>query len=202
MSIIGMCLSDLLTMDYQRSIGWLQVILEPYLMKLDELAQLKQTDKVTQSMTCHMLNLLSQFMSSLIQRQQSHANNDLIATNSTGSSFQDMNNSFTGGAAGASSSGNMSEKAIVNSILIKLMPIYKQIITRNLPTDCVIIDKLFESVSVILTSNISTSTNSIAAEVNEIDVIFNNLVEMLYCLNEESWRRYAYEVSRQVINLI
>lgn len=42
MSIIGLCVSDLLNVDSMRAIQWLNNIIEPYLLKLTELAQLKQ----------------------------------------------------------------------------------------------------------------------------------------------------------------
>lgn len=200
MSIVGMCLSDLLTVEYQRAIGWIQSIVEPYVIKLSELAQLKQTDKSTQSMTCHILNLLSQLMSSLIQRQQNQNTNDMINNDSTASSVQDINSSFQSniGAGGASGgNGASDERAIVNSILIRLIPIYKQIISRNLPSDLIIIDKLFESISVTLSSNISSSSPQPENEATEI--ILNELIQMFYILNENSWRRFAYEVCRQVL---
>ena len=42
MSIIGLCLSDLLVVDSQRTMQWLNMIVEPYLNKLNELAQLTE----------------------------------------------------------------------------------------------------------------------------------------------------------------
>lgn len=191
-----MCLSDLLVVEYQKSINWLQNLIEPYIIKLSELAQLKQTDKNTQSLTCHILNLLSQLMSSLIQRQQNHNSTDIMTANdSTASS---ANTSFQLGI-GHSSMVNSSndEKAIVNSLLIKLIPIYKQIITRNLATDLVIIDKLFESISVTLSSNIACTNPQPENEISE--AILNELIQMFYILNENSWRKYAYEVCRQIL---
>jgi hypothetical protein len=202
MSIIGMCLSDLLTIDYQQKIGLLQLILEPYLLKLGELAELRQTDKQSQSMTCHLLNLLSQFMTSLIQRQQNHANNDLISTSINTSQGADSS-SFLGNSSasiGVPSPNVLNERAIVNSILIKMMPIYKKIITRNLESDLAIIDKLFESISVILSSNMSTNVNTSGnnSESADFNLILNGLLELLYSVNDEAWRRYTYEVTRQV----
>ena len=92
--------------------------------------------------------------------------------------------------------GSHDEKAIVNSILIKLLPLYKQIITRNLPTDLTVIDKLFESISVTLSSSIS---NTDPQDGNEsIEPYLNDLIGMFYALNENSWRRYAFETCRQV----
>ena len=38
------------------------------------------------------------------------------------------------------SSNYFEDKIIVNTILVKLIPIYKVIISRNLPTDLIIID--------------------------------------------------------------
>ena len=40
MSIIGLCLSDLLVVDSQRAMQWLNMIVEPNLSKLTELAQI------------------------------------------------------------------------------------------------------------------------------------------------------------------
>lgn len=194
MSIIGMSISDLLTIDQERTLAWLNEILEPQLNKLTELAQITVVDKQTQSLTCHTLNLLSQFMSSLVQRQQS----SLTQTATTPP--QPSHNPQTTTTTNAF---KISEKEIVNSILIKLMPIYKQFVVRNSPSDGVIIDKLFESISVILASNLTSSVNEAAAagageNSTTTECVLNNLIELLYCLNENSWRRYAYEVCRQV----
>ncbi|CAF0805984.1 unnamed protein product [Brachionus calyciflorus] len=197
MSIIGMCLSDLLSVEYQRAINWLQNIVEPYIIKLTELSQLKQTDKNTQSATCHILNLLSQLMSSLIQRSQNHNSTDLMAANdSTASS---VNTSFQIGMTPSGTGLNSSndERVIVNSLLIKLIPIYKQIISRNLPNDLIVIDKLFESISVTLSSNLASNTPQPENEITE--AILNELIQMFYILNENSWRRFAYEVCRQIL---
>ncbi|RNA37481.1 importin-13 isoform X1 [Brachionus plicatilis] len=195
MSIIGMCLSDLLIVEYQKSINWLQSIVEPYILKLGELAQLKQIDKNTQSLTCHILNLVSQLMSSLIQRQQNHNSTDIMANDSTASS---VNTSFqVGNGHGAIVNTSNDERAIVNSLLIKLIPIYKQIISRNLSTDLIIIDKLFESISVTLSSNIACSNPQPENEITE--AILNELIQMFYILNENSWRKFAYEVCRQIL---
>lgn len=191
-----MCLSDLLIVEYQKSIIWLQNIVEPYIIKLGELAQLKQTDKNTQSLTCHILNLLSQLMSSLIQRQQNHNSTDIMTAND--STVSSVNTSFQiGSSHGAMINSTNDERAIVNSILIKLIPIYKQIISRNLSTDLIIIDKLFESISVTLSSNIASSNPQPENEITES--ILNELVQMFYILNENSWRKFAYEVCRQIL---
>ena len=146
MSIIGMCLSDLLIVEYQKSINWLQNIVEPYIVKLTELSQIKQADKNAQQTTCHILNLLSQLMQSLIQRQQNHNSTDIMTAND--STVSSVNTSFQIGMPSVNASLNSSndERAIVNSLLIKLIPIYKQIISRNLPNDLIIVDKLFESI--------------------------------------------------------
>lgn len=198
MSIMGMCLSDLLVVDRQRAISWLETIIQPYLVKLTELSQLKQTDKNTQSLTCHLLNLVSQLMSSLIQRQQNHSNNEYFTQNdSTASSVQDINASFQSTSQQQATNQANEERAIVNSILIKLIPIYKQIISRNLPNDLPVIDKLFESISVTLSSSISSSNPQPENEQSEI--ILNELIQMFYILNENSWRKYAYEVCRQIL---
>lgn len=182
-----MSISDLLTVDQERTLAWLNEILEPQLVKLNQLVAVTAAatetivvmDKQTQMATCHSLNLLSQFMSSLVQRQQG----SLTQTADTPPTPQSARNIIT-------------EKDIVNSILIKLMPIYKQLAGR---TDALIIDKLFESISVILASNIaSTNANDLTRESPTADCILNSLVEMFYCLNESSWRRFAYEVCRQV----
>lgn len=197
-----MCLSDLLTIDHQRTLTWLQVILEPYLIKLSELAQLKQADKQAISVTCHLLNLVSQLMSSLVQRQQNNltqTSSDLIVTSQNDSfqqDFKQLNNSFPSAKSNQAATPALTEKEIVNSILVKLMPIYKQFVLRNSPSDTIIIDKLFESISMVLASNI-TSTSPNSENINT-EIILNSLIEMFYCLNEESWRRFAYEVCRQV----
>lgn len=183
-----MSISDLLTVDQERTLAWLNEILEPQLVKLSELAQITSVDKQTQLLTCHTLNLLSQFMSSLVQRQQS----SLTQTATTPPQPIVPNSS------------KITEKEIVNSILSKLMPIYKQFVLRNAPTDSVIIDKLFESIAVILTSNLTTAASSDSASAVETataECVLNNLVEMFYCLNENVWRRFAYEVCRQVDHL-
>ncbi len=70
MSIIGLCLSDLLLVDKVRTENWLTQILEPYIIKLNELSQLKAVDKQLQQLTCHILNLISQLLSSIVQRQK------------------------------------------------------------------------------------------------------------------------------------
>ena len=85
MSIIGLCLSDLLVVDMQRSIEWLFSIADPYINKLNELSVLKSVDKQAQIQTCHLLNLLSQLITSLVQRQK--ANTEDISANSTSQSF-------------------------------------------------------------------------------------------------------------------
>ncbi len=76
-------MSDLLSIDLDRSLVWLQNIIDPYLIKLTELAQLKSVDKQAQTLTCHVLNLLSQLMSSVVQRQKLH--NEEAAATSAGS---------------------------------------------------------------------------------------------------------------------
>ena len=85
MSIIGLCLSDLLVVDAQRSVQWLFSIADPYINKLSELAALKSVDKQAQIHTCHLLNLLSQLISSLVQRQK--ANYEEFSANSTSQSL-------------------------------------------------------------------------------------------------------------------
>jgi hypothetical protein len=81
MSIIGLALSDLLNVDIQRAINWIDKIVNPYIVKLDELAKIqvyilsfnpihsfnffKAIDKNIQFLTCHILNLISQLLSSL-----------------------------------------------------------------------------------------------------------------------------------------
>lgn len=178
MSIIGLCLSDLLLVDKARCQNWLEQILEPYLIKLNELSQLKTVDKQQQQITCHVLNMISQLLSSIVQRQKTFHDE----SNMTNQSIPMV--------------GSHDEKAIVNSILIKLLPTYKQIITRNLPTDLSVIDKLFESISVTLSSSISNSDPQAGNE--SIEPYLNDLIGMFYALNENSWRRYSFEACRQV----
>lgn len=178
MSIIGLCLSDLLLVDKTRCQNWLEQILEPYLSKLNELSQLKTVDKQQQQLTCHVLNMISQLLSSIVQRQKTFHDE----SNMTNQSIPMV--------------GSHDEKAIVNSILIKLLPTYKQIITRNLPTDLSVIDKLFESISVTLSSSISNSDPQAGNE--SIEPYLNDLIGMFYALNENSWRRYSFETCRQV----
>ena len=196
-SICGMCLSDLLLVDYQKSINWLTFILEPYLLKLNELALLKQTDKITQAQTCHILNLVSQFMSSLIQRQQSHNGDE--SNNTQNESVSIGNTSFNNGNASGNIISANNELTIAYSILIKVVPIYKVFINRNLPNDLVIVNKIFESISVVLSSSISSSNSSFFNNNETIDLIINDLVQMFFALNENAWGRYVYEVCRQVI---
>lgn len=131
MSIIGLCLSDLLAVDLDRALVWLQTVIDPYLVKLNELAHLKQVDKQAQAMTCHVLNMLSQLMSAVLQRQKIH-NEENASVASTSANI--TNTSFQNQSMVAE------EKVIINYILVKLIPIYKIIIKRNLPTDLVIID--------------------------------------------------------------
>ena len=191
-----MCVSDLLLVDYQRSINWLQLILEPYLAKLGELAQLKQTDKLSQTQSCHILNLLSQFMSSLIQRQQTHNLEDSCSQNDSSYANTSVNASLNGGSTSANASN---ELTIVYSILVKVMPVYKVFINRNLPNDLIIIDKIFESISVVLASSISSTSGASFFHNNEtVDMVVNDLVQIFFTLNENAWRRFAYEVCRQV----
>jgi hypothetical protein len=139
MSIIGLCISDLLVIDMERSLRWLQTIIEPFILKLNELALLKTTDKQSQANTCHVINLTSQLMSSLIQRQKSHEDNETHDESSisvSNASLVSPNKSNLN----ATNGGRNSEREIVNSIVVKLLPIYKIIINRNLPGDFVIID--------------------------------------------------------------
>jgi hypothetical protein len=149
MAIIGLCISDLLLVDLDRSLNWLQAILEPYLAKLAELAQLKALDKAEQSLTCHLLNLLTQLMSSLIQRQKTHMENMYDESSQSQINNSNMFNSSTGELNASLNTSKLNqtptksfnnERKIVNSILVKLLPIYKLIISRNLPSDLIIID--------------------------------------------------------------
>lgn len=208
-SIIGLCLSDLLKVEMQRTIDWLFNIIEPYVQKLAELSQLQQTDKQTQSLTCHIINLLSQLMSSLIQRQQSNSDlavgdSDYTHNNSTFSNHQQQENTSASFHSKHNDSLNSSlvmnrndEKVMVNSILVRLLPIYKVILKRNLASDVVIVDKLFESISVTLTGSIAAANPS---QTNEnMDGIVSELIELFYLLNENAWRRYAFEVCRQML---
>jgi hypothetical protein len=195
-----MCLSDLMLVDYPRSINWMQAILEPYLVKLNDLAQLKQLDKITLNQTCHILNLLSQFMSSLIQRQQTHNNNENEHDTSSSSFINNsLNVSHNANTNNANNQNANNELTIAFSILVKLIPIYKIILNRNLPSDNVIIDKIFESISVVLSSSISSVDQAAFFNQNEtVEYILNELVQVFFSLNENSWRRFAYEVCRQV----
>lgn len=140
MSIIGLCLSDLLVVDLDRALVWLQTVIDPYLVKLNELAHLKQVDKQSQAMTCHVLNMLSQLMAAVVQRQKIHNEENASAAstsaNLTNTSFNNTANTTTNN----NTSMMVEEKIIINYILVKLIPIYKIIIKRNLPTDLVIID--------------------------------------------------------------
>lgn len=182
MSIIGLCISDLLCIDTARAQGWLNQILEPYIVKLNELSQLTSTDKQTTQLTCHILNMISQLLSSIVQRQKTFHEE----------SSSNLTNSLSGSILGSND-----EKILVNSILIKLLPTYKQIIQRNLPTDVVIIDKLFESISVTLSSSISNSNPQVGNE--SMEPYLNDLIGMFYVLNENAWRRYAFETCRQIL---
>ena len=56
--------------------------------------------------------------------------------------------------------------------------------------------KLFESISVTLSSSISSSQPQTANE--SMEQYLNDLIEMFYALNENAWRRFAFEVCRQV----
>lgn len=183
MSIIGLCLSDLLCIDMARAQGWLDQIIEPYIIKLNELSQLKSVDKHQQVQTCHVLNLVSQLLSSIVQRQKTF--------------HEDNTSNLTNSLSGSIMTGTNEEKAVVNAILIKLIPIYKQFIQRNLTSDLTIIDKLFESISVTLASSIP---NNNPQEGNQsIEPYLNDLIEMFYALNENSWRKYAFETCRQIL---
>ena len=136
MSIVGICISDLLQVDLDRSISWLQLTIEPYLFKLNELANLKaDIDKHQQAVTCHLLNMLTQLMSSLTQRQRSHPEETFDSSIQSHLPNESLNQSTN-----QIKNSNHNEKKIVNSILIKLIPIYKMIIRRNLPTDLILID--------------------------------------------------------------
>lgn len=203
MSICGTCISDLLLVDYQRSLNWLQIIIDPYLLKLNELAMVKQLDKQIQTQTCHTLNLLSQLMSAMIQRQQTHQSE---STEYAGQSA-DSSDAFASVLANAShpvaNNTENNELIIVYSILSKLMPIYKVFINRNLANDLVIIDKIFESVSVVLSASITSSPSSdnFFANNQTVELILNELISIFFTLPENSWRRFAYEVCRQVNNI-
>lgn len=141
MSIIGICISDLLQVDLDRSLNWLQLIIEPYIIKLDELANLKGViDKQQQAMTCHVLNMLTQLMTSLIQRQRTYAD-ESIDSSLQSRPNQSMNqNESMNKSTNEIKTTNNNEKKIVNSLLVKLIPIYKTIIKRNLPNDLILID--------------------------------------------------------------
>jgi hypothetical protein len=137
MSIIGLCISDLLQVDLDGSLNLLQSIIEPYIIKLDELSNLKDViDKHQQAMTCHMLNMLTQLMSSLIQRQRSHEDESI---GSSHNQSMNQNESLNKSKYEVKVASN-NEKKIVNSLLVKLIPIYKTIIKRNLPSDLILID--------------------------------------------------------------
>jgi hypothetical protein len=140
MSIIGLCLSDLLLIDLNRSLIWLQNIIEPYLIQLNELAHLSVVDKQTQTLTCHILNLLSQLMSSVVQRQKLHNEEIAAVSNSAAELSTTSANNLTANNSLINNSMSIEDKIIVNTILVKLIPIYKVIISRNLPTDLIIID--------------------------------------------------------------
>jgi len=182
MSIIGLCISDLLCLDVARAQVWLTQVLQPYILKLDELSKLTVVDKPTQQLTCHILNMISQLLSSIVQRQKTfHEENSSNLTNSLSGSILD---------------GTHEEKLMVNSVLIKLLPIYKQIIQRNLSTDIMIIDKLFESISVTLSSSIPNNNPQLGNE--NMEPYLNEMIGMFYALNENAWRRYSFETCRQV----
>jgi hypothetical protein len=190
MSIIGLCLSDLFTIDTQRSFNWLNRLVEPYLQRLVHLASQTQVDKVSQQLTCHILNLLSQLMSSLLQRQTTHNNNNddssCLVTSAT-------NNNTTSSILNEEENN---EKKAVDLLIIKLLPIYKQIINRNSPNDLIIIDKIFESISVTLAPSISSPESP-----NIIESHLGDIIEMFYNLNDNGWRRYTYDVCRQLISI-
>jgi type IV secretory pathway TrbF-like protein len=136
MSIIGLCISDLLQVDLDGSLNLLQSIIEPYIIKLDELSNLKEVvDKHQQAMTCHMLNMLTQLMSSLIQRQRSHEDESIGSQNQSMNQNESLNKSKYEVKVASNN-----EKKIVNSLLVKLVPIYKTIIKRNLASDLILID--------------------------------------------------------------
>ena len=155
MSIIGICISDLLQVDLDRSLNWLQLIIEPYIIKLDELGNLKGViDKQQQAMTCHVLNMLTQLMSSLIQRQRNYAD-ESIETSFQSVQNQSINQNESVNKSMTNENKANNEKKIVNSLLVKLIPIYKTIIKRNLPTDLILIDvsKKINIIKITLFSN-------------------------------------------------
>ena len=78
MSIIGLALADLLHVDMQRAVNWINSVINPYIVKLDELAKLQVIDKHTQHLTCHILNLISQLLSSLSSNNR-NSNESAIA---------------------------------------------------------------------------------------------------------------------------
>ena len=87
-------------------------------------------------MTCHMLNMLTQLMSSLIQRQRNHEDESI---GSSQNQSMNQNESLNKSKYEVKVASN-NEKKIVNSLLVKLIPIYKTIIKRNLPSDLILID--------------------------------------------------------------
>ena len=152
MSIVGLCLQDLFPSDMQRTVDWLNAVVDPYIQRVRELAELTppHIDKHTQALTCHLLNMFTQLISSLIPREKSFGGGCDESSSTTQTSInvslhssyieQQQQQATTSGAATGALSAN---KTIVNSILIKLLPIYKTILKRNLPVDQPIIDVSF-----------------------------------------------------------
>jgi hypothetical protein len=56
--------------------------------------------------------------------------------------------------------------------------------------------KLFESISVTLASSLANNSPSSGNE--SMEPYLNDLIGMFYALNENAWRRFAFEVCRQV----
>ena len=55
---------------------------------------------------------------------------------------------------------------------------------------------MFESVSVSLASSMSSSNPQLVSE--DLEAMIGHLIDMFNLLNENAWRRYAFEVCRQV----
>ena len=55
---------------------------------------------------------------------------------------------------------------------------------------------MFESVSVSLASSMSGSNPQLVSE--DLEAMIGHLIDMFNLLNENAWRRYAFEVCRQV----
>ncbi len=114
MSIIGLCLSDWLRGaeqgQQQRCIDWMYGLVEPYFQKLSEMAQLVQTDKSTQLLTCHIINLMSQLMLSLVQRQK--RNNELLDDSTAVGSAN--NSTFLSSVGDTNANGSFGSQKILN----------------------------------------------------------------------------------------